>query len=131
MALAPWDIHYTSTSFLSIYSCKNYKTNLCRIKLLRLCIQYNEFNLQWLPESVTFDLLSGRTDKAMNTLERVAQGNNKPMPVGRLVLDRMQSSNKCRWAELLSRDMCKTTILLWIIWQVYSQHCYLSVSIII
>ncbi|XP_033227637.1 synaptic vesicle 2-related protein isoform X2 [Belonocnema kinseyi] len=83
----------------------------------------------WLPESVTFDLLSGRTDRALNTLERVAQENNKPMPVGRLVLDRMQPSSKSRWGELLSREMCKTTILLWIIWMA-SAFCYYGIVLI-
>lgn len=83
----------------------------------------------WLPESVYFDLISGRTDSALSTLKRVARENNKPMPIGRLVLDRVQSNSKNKWSELLSRQMYKTTILLWIVWMA-SAFCYYGIVLI-
>lgn len=40
---------------------------------------------QWLPESPRFDVLSGRREKAIATLARVARENGKEMPRGTLV----------------------------------------------
>ncbi len=37
----------------------------------------------WLPESARFQSARGHSDRAMDTLERIAKANNKPMLLGR------------------------------------------------
>lgn len=74
--------------------------------------------LKWLPESAMFDASSGRMDKALSTLERVARENGKPMPLGRLVIDRCYPSGRGRLRDLLSPEMRRTSILLWLVWSV-------------
>ena len=59
---------------------------------------------------------SGRLDKAFATLERVARENGKPMPLGRLVIDRVYPTCRGRIADLLNKEMYKTSILLWLVW---------------
>lgn len=61
-------------------------------------------------------MMTGRTDKAMSTLERIARENGKPMPLGRLVLDRVYPTSKGKLIDLLSKDMYKTSVLLWLVW---------------
>ena len=41
--------------------------------------------LQWLPESVRYNVLMGKSEKAMATLARIAKDNGKPMPQGKLI----------------------------------------------
>ena len=41
----------------------------------------------WLPESARFNATSGHSDEALETLERIAQDNGKPMLLGRLIVD--------------------------------------------
>lgn len=41
----------------------------------------------WLPESARFNAASGHSDEALETLERIAQDNGKPMMLGRLIVD--------------------------------------------
>lgn len=40
---------------------------------------------QWLPESARFNLLAGKTEKAMATLAHIAKENGKPVPRGKLI----------------------------------------------
>ncbi|TNN73753.1 Synaptic vesicle 2-related protein [Liparis tanakae] len=42
--------------------------------------------ISWLPESARFHVLTGKTDKAMATLARIAKENGKAMPQGKLVV---------------------------------------------
>ncbi|XP_046418645.1 synaptic vesicle 2-related protein [Neodiprion fabricii] len=77
----------------------------------------------WLPESAMFDAASGRMDKALSTLERVARENGKPMPLGRLVIDRCYPSGRGKLRDLLSSEMRQTSILLWLVWMT-SAFCY-------
>ena len=41
----------------------------------------------WLPESARFNAASGHSDAALETLERIANDNGKPMLLGRLIVD--------------------------------------------
>jgi MFS family permease len=41
----------------------------------------------WLPESARFNAASGQSDAALETLERIAEDNGKPMVLGRLIVD--------------------------------------------
>ena len=41
----------------------------------------------WLPESARFNAASGHSDEALETLERIAADNGKPMLLGRLIVD--------------------------------------------
>ena len=40
---------------------------------------------QWLPESARYDVARGHMDAAMETLQRIAKDNGKPMPLGKLI----------------------------------------------
>lgn len=52
--------------------------------LMRVCL----CDLQWLPESARYDVLSGNQEKALNTLKRIATENKVPMPLGKLIVAR-------------------------------------------
>ncbi|OAD62967.1 Synaptic vesicle 2-related protein [Eufriesea mexicana] len=80
----------------------------------------------WLPESTVFDITSGRMDKAVSTLERVARENKKPLPPGRLVMDRFYQVNHGKLKDVLSKDMCRTSTLLWLVWM-STAFCYYGV----
>ncbi|XP_026674748.1 synaptic vesicle 2-related protein isoform X2 [Ceratina calcarata] len=81
----------------------------------------------WLPESTAFDMTSGRMDKAVSTLERVARENKKPLPPGRLVMDRFyQVMNHGKLRDVLSKEMCRTSTLLWLVWM-STAFCYYGV----
>jgi len=54
------------------------------ILVLVLSILFYTF-IQWLPESVRYDMACGNHTKALETLKRIAADNGKPMPLGRLV----------------------------------------------
>jgi len=43
------------------------------------------WGLQWLPESPRFHVLSGKPEKAYETLKRIALDNKTAMPIGKLV----------------------------------------------
>ncbi|RZC40912.1 synaptic vesicle 2-related protein [Asbolus verrucosus] len=62
----------------------------------------------WLPESPRFHVASGQTDKALETLEKVAKDNGKPMLLGRLVVDDATTSSphRGRFRDLLTLDTC-------------------------
>lgn len=80
----------------------------------------------WLPESTVFDITSGRMDKAILTLERVARENKTPLPPGRLVMDRFYQVNHGKLKDVLSKEMCKTSTLLWLVWM-STAFCYYGV----
>lgn len=73
-----------------------------------------------------FDMATGRMDKAVSTLERVARENKKPLPPGRLVMDRFYRVNCGRLKDVLSKEMCKTSALLWLVWM-STAFCYYGV----
>ena len=78
----------------------------------------------WLPESARYMAASGRSEEALETLSRVAGENGKSMLLGRLVVDDMYGMSRGRLADLLSKDLRRTTILLWIIWATASFSYY-------
>jgi len=78
----------------------------------------------WLPESARYMAASGKSEQALDTLARVAKENGKSMPLGRLVVDDMYGMSRGRLADLLSKDLRRTTILLWIIWATASFSYY-------
>jgi len=80
----------------------------------------------WLPESARFQAASGDSDQALETLTRLARDNGRSMLLGRLVVDDGYGLGRGRLADLLSKDLRRTTILLWIIWATAS-FCYYGV----
>ncbi|XP_006788935.1 synaptic vesicle 2-related protein-like [Neolamprologus brichardi] len=68
----------------------------------------------WLPESPRFDVLSGRREKAMATLTRIAKENGKTLPQGRLIA--YNQNERGRFKDLFAPEYWKTTLLLWFIW---------------
>lgn len=71
----------------------------------------------WLPESARYNAASGHSDEALETLERIASDNGKPMLLGRLIVeDEVHLYSRGRVRDLLNRDLRKTTLLLWLIW---------------
>ncbi|CAH1111271.1 unnamed protein product [Psylliodes chrysocephalus] len=79
----------------------------------------------WLPESARFHVASGQTDKALETLEKIAKDNGKPMLLGRLVVDDSftSSPHRGRFKDLLVPSLRKTSLLLWFIWMACA-FCY-------
>lgn len=61
-------------------------------------------------------MTTGRMDRAVSTLERVAKENKKPLPLGRLVMDRFYQAHHGHLKDVLSKEMCKTSTLLWLVW---------------
>lgn len=61
-------------------------------------------------------MTTGKVDKALSTLERIARENKKPLPLGRLIMDRFYQTNRGRFTDVLSKEMCKTSTLLWLVW---------------
>ncbi|XP_029161746.1 synaptic vesicle 2-related protein-like isoform X2 [Nylanderia fulva] len=80
----------------------------------------------WLPESTIFDMTTGKTDRAISTLERVARENKKSLPLGRLVMDRFYQAHHGRLKDVLSKEMCKTSTLLWLVWM-STAFCYYGI----
>ncbi|XP_044264934.1 synaptic vesicle 2-related protein isoform X1 [Tribolium madens] len=79
----------------------------------------------WLPESARFHVASGQTDKALETLEKIAKDNGKPMLLGRLVVDDATTSSphRGRFRDLLVPSLRRTSLLLWFIWMACA-FCY-------
>ncbi|CAG9834699.1 unnamed protein product [Diabrotica balteata] len=79
----------------------------------------------WLPESARYHVASGQTDKALETLEKIAKDNGKPMLLGRLVVDDSFTSSlhRGRFKDLLVPSLRKTSLLLWFIWMACA-FCY-------
>lgn len=79
----------------------------------------------WLPESARYHVASGQTDKALETLEKIAKDNGKPMLLGRLVVDDAFSTSphRGRFRDLLVPSLRRTSLLLWFIWMACA-FCY-------
>jgi len=70
-----------------------------------------------MPESARFLVASGQTDKAIDTLKKVANDNGKPMLLGRLVVDDVVLEEKRgQFTDLLLPQLRVTSVLLWFIW---------------
>lgn len=69
-----------------------------------------------MPESARFQVASGQSDKALETLKRVAAENGKPMLLGRLVVDDTVITGRGYIKDLLIPQLRTTSILLWFIW---------------
>ncbi|CAI5446212.1 unnamed protein product [Caenorhabditis angaria] len=81
----------------------------------------------WLPESARFDMASGNTEKAMETLQEAARMNRVQLPAGKLIASNSNKSGaetRGDIVNLLSPDLRKTTILLWIIWSITAFSYY-------
>ncbi|XP_012704812.2 synaptic vesicle 2-related protein [Fundulus heteroclitus] len=81
----------------------------------------------WLPESPRFDVLSGKRQKAIATLARVARENGKEMPRGTLV--EYKQSERGQFKDLFSHRYWKTTLLLWFIWFA-NAFCYYGIVLL-
>ena len=77
---------------------------------------------QWLPESARYDVARGDMNSALATLQRIAEENGKPMPLGKLV----ESHGK----PVSSIDGCHVSIhrSLWEIVK-FSRCCFQKVQI--
>ncbi|ROT61514.1 putative synaptic vesicle 2-related protein-like [Penaeus vannamei] len=73
----------------------------------------------WLPESARYDAASGESEKALATLQKIADENGKPMLLGRLIVDDVAQINRGRLMDLLVPDLKWTTLLLWFIWNIF------------
>ncbi|KAL5241683.1 hypothetical protein ACI65C_009093 [Semiaphis heraclei] len=81
----------------------------------------------WLPESAKYLVTSGQTDKAIDTLKKVAHDNGKPMLLGRLVVDDVVLEEKRgHFTDLLLPQLRVSSILLWFIWLVCA-FCYYGI----
>uniref|UniRef100_A0A3Q1F5V5 Synaptic vesicle 2-related protein-like n=1 Tax=Acanthochromis polyacanthus TaxID=80966 RepID=A0A3Q1F5V5_9TELE len=76
----------------------------------------------WLPESPRFDVLTGRGEKALETLRRVAKENGKTMPQGRLIA--YQQNDRGRIKDLFAGEHWRTTLPLWFIRFAYAFSYY-------
>ncbi|KAM7369017.1 hypothetical protein PAMP_013316 [Pampus punctatissimus] len=72
----------------------------------------------WLPESPRFDVLMGKTEKAMATLTRIAKQNGKTLPPGKLIVYKQNDSGHIK--DLFTPQYRRTTLLLWFIWTALS-----------
>ncbi|XP_068191543.1 synaptic vesicle 2-related protein-like [Antennarius striatus] len=98
--LAWWIMPTLGWRWLLIFSITPFATFIC------FC--------SWLPESPRFDLLTGNTEKAMATLQRVARDNGKTMPEGKVIAHKQKDRGQIK--DLLSSQYWRTTLLLWFIW---------------
>ncbi|XP_001945003.1 synaptic vesicle 2-related protein [Acyrthosiphon pisum] len=81
----------------------------------------------WLPESAKYLVTNGQTDKAIDTLKKVAYDNGKPMLLGRLVVDDVVLEEKRgSFTDLLLPQLRVSSILLWFIWLVCA-FCYYGI----
>lgn len=70
---------------------------------------------KWLPESARYNVLSGHTDRALDTLKDIAKQNGTELPPGRLISSKQEKRGRIR--DLFkTTEMAKTTVLLWLIW---------------
>ncbi|XP_059099385.1 putative transporter svop-1 [Tigriopus californicus] len=77
----------------------------------------------WLPESARLNAAQGHSEQALETIERIARDNNKPMLLGRLTVDEdMVNTIYARgsFSDLLSDELRRTTLYLWFIWSTTS-----------
>ncbi|KAK6046251.1 hypothetical protein COOONC_16244, partial [Cooperia oncophora] len=79
----------------------------------------------WLPESARYDMASGHPEKALATLQKAAKENRVKLPEGKLVAGHSRTTEKRGdIIDLLSPDLRRTTLLLWLIWAVNAFSYY-------
>ncbi|XP_006817913.1 synaptic vesicle 2-related protein-like [Saccoglossus kowalevskii] len=69
----------------------------------------------WLPESARYQVACGKQEAAFATLKRIALENNKPMPLGKLVI-RDKTEKRGKFSDLFVPQLRMTTIVLMFIW---------------
>lgn len=71
-----------------------------------------------MPESARFHVTRGQTEKALETLEKIAKDNGKPMLLGRLVIDEaaVAAPHRGRFKDLLVPSLRTRSLLLWFVW---------------
>uniref|UniRef100_A0AC35U0J5 MFS domain-containing protein n=1 Tax=Rhabditophanes sp. KR3021 TaxID=114890 RepID=A0AC35U0J5_9BILA len=79
----------------------------------------------WLPESPRYSMAAGKKDEALETLQRVAFENSKPMLTGNLVSTVSNNpEHRGNVSNLFTPTLKKTTLLLWFIWMVNAFSYY-------
>ncbi|KAM4634747.1 synaptic vesicle 2-related protein-like [Polymixia lowei] len=81
----------------------------------------------WLPESARFDVLIGKRENALATLNRIAAQNGKSMPKGTLTAKKLEDRGRIR--DLLTPQYRRTTLLLWLIWFT-NAFCYYGIVLL-
>ncbi|CAF99251.1 unnamed protein product, partial [Tetraodon nigroviridis] len=81
----------------------------------------------WLPESPRFDILSGRTAKAVKTLLYIAKQNRRPMPEATIVA--FKEDHRGQIKDLFTPQLRKTTVLLSFIW-ISAAFCYYGIILL-
>ncbi|XP_032763150.1 putative transporter SVOPL [Rattus rattus] len=69
---------------------------------------------KFIPESARFNVSTGNTQAALDTLESIAKMNRSVMPEGRLVEPILEKRG--RFADLLESKYLRTTLQIWVIW---------------
>ena len=82
-----------------------------------------------LPESARYQAACGRSQQAEETLARVAAKNGKTLPPGQLVTDLSDVKARGHLPELLSRELRRTSLLLWTAW-IAVTFCYYGIVLI-
>ncbi|XP_070571836.1 synaptic vesicle 2-related protein-like [Ptychodera flava] len=70
---------------------------------------------KWMPESARYHVICGQQEKAFQTLKRIALDNNKPMPLGKLVV-RTVKEKRGKFTDLFTPELRKTSVILMFIW---------------
>ncbi|ERE86774.1 putative transporter SVOPL [Cricetulus griseus] len=69
---------------------------------------------KFIPESARFNVSTGNTQAALDTLESIARMNRSVMPEGQLVEPILEKRG--RFADLLDSKYLRTTLQIWVIW---------------
>ncbi|XP_050003865.1 putative transporter SVOPL isoform X2 [Alexandromys fortis] len=69
---------------------------------------------KFIPESARFNVSTGNTQAALDTLESIAKMNRSVMPEGQLVEPILEKRG--RFADLLDSKYLRTTLQIWVIW---------------
>lgn len=83
------------------------------------------FLFKFIPESARYNVSAGKTQAALETLEKIAKMNRSTLPSGRLAEPLVKERGS--WRILLSPAYRRTTFLLWYSWFVASFVYYGSV----
>ncbi|XP_038059711.1 putative transporter svop-1 [Patiria miniata] len=81
------------------------------------------------PESPRYYALTGSLKSAVETMKKIAAGNNKELPEGKLIQATIRDKEeRSSVFQLLSPELSRQTLMLWIIWFcVY--FCYLGIAL--
>jgi len=77
----------------------------------------------WLPESARYHVVAGNKEAALRSIKQIAEWNNKPMPLGELVVEE-ENTERGRFLDLFSREFALTTLLIWILWLIAAGSYY-------